>query len=49
MDNDFSAREVKLLKKLIKKKDYQKINYEDLCENFPGKSIQKMKKAVNFI
>ena len=40
---DLSAREMKLLRKLLKGIDEDAIDYEELLYNFPGKRIEQIR------
>ena len=42
MRNDFSVREGKDLKNIIKKSKYKNLNYEQILEYFPGKTLERI-------
>jgi hypothetical protein len=47
---EFSVRELKMLKKLLKKKyKYEKIDYNDLIYEFPGKSVNQLMEVTKRI
>ena len=48
INNEFSHRETKLLKRLCKR-NYKKIDYEDIFYYFPGKTFQIVSKACDII
>lgn len=42
-EKDFSVREVKLMKQIIKKDyKYMNVNYDDIIYHFPGKSLARV-------
>ena len=43
VNSNFSVRETKLLKKLVKESDMKNIDYENILYNFPGKSIERIR------
>jgi len=45
MNNNFSVREGKLLKKLVRNMDYSDINYEIVLNYFPGKTLPRIIEA----
>ena len=47
---DFSVREIKLLKQILKKEfNYQNLDYEKILFHFPGKRIQRLKEVCDQI
>ena len=49
MRNDFSVREGKDLKNILKKSKYKNLNYDKILEYFPGKTLERIIQASNLI
>ena len=49
INKGFSAREVKRLKTVMREVNYGSVNYENICLQFPGKTVYKMKLAWDVI
>ncbi|CAI2366850.1 unnamed protein product [Moneuplotes crassus] len=48
-NDNFSVRETKLLKRLIRKNNYKDLDYPKLLENFRGKTLDGLKAACNHL
>ena len=45
----FSVRDIRLLKKLLMKSQYKNIDYEQILDNFPGKSMERIRTISKII